>query len=71
MARLEGQGQLLRGTFRPGAVEEELCDRRVLARIHHATIGRRRREVEPLSPAVFMRFLLRWQHVLPHHRLHS
>ena len=71
VARLEGQGQLLRGMFRPGAVEEELCDRRVLARIHHATIGRLRKEVEPVSPAVFMRFQVRWQHVLPNHRLHG
>ena len=71
VARLEAQGQLLRGRFRPGAVEEELCDRRVLARIHHATIGRLRREIEPVSPAVFTRFLLRWQHALPHHRLHG
>ena len=71
VARIEAQGQLLRGRFRPGAVEEELCDRRVLARIHHATIGRLRREVEPVSPAAFMRFLLRWQHVLPNLRLHG
>ena len=71
VARLEAQGQLLRGRFRPGVVEEEMCERRVLARIHHATIGRLRKEVEPVSPAVFMRFLLRWQHVLPHQRLHA
>ncbi len=71
VARLEGEGALLRGAFRPGAVDEELCDRRVLARIHRATIGRLRREVEPVSPAVFMRFLLRWQHALPQHRLHG
>ena len=71
VARLEAQGQLLRGRFRPGVVEEERCDRRVLARIHHATIGRLRKEVEPVSPAVFLRFLLRWQHVLPNHRLHG
>ena len=70
-ARLEGEGLLLRGRFRPGAAEEELCDRRVLARIHRATIGRLRREVEPVSPAVFTRFLLRWQHVHPDHRLHG
>ena len=43
----------------------------MLARIHHATIGRLRREVEPVSPAAFMRFLLRWQHVLPNLRLHG
>ena len=71
VAHLEAQGLLLRGRFRPGAVDEELCDRRVLARIHRATIGRLRREVEPVSPAVLARFLLRWQHVQPQDRLHG
>ena len=65
LARLEGEGQTLRGRFRPGAVEEEHCDRRILARIHRGTISRLRREIEPVSEAVFMRFLLRWQHVEP------
>ncbi len=62
LVRLEGEGQVLRGFFRPGAIEEEFCDRRILARIHRATISRLRREIEPVSEAVFMRFLLRWQH---------
>ena len=65
LARLEAEGQVLRGSFSPGAVEEEFCDRRILARIHRATISRLRREIEPVSEAVFMRFLLRWQHVEP------
>ena len=65
LAQLESAGQVLRGSFRPGAIGEEYCDRRILARIHRATISRLRREIEPVSESVFMRFLLRWQHVEP------
>ncbi len=36
---LEGQGQILRGSFRPGAQELEWCNRRILARIHRLTLG--------------------------------
>ena len=59
---LENEGLVLRGSFRPGIDEEEFCDRRILARIHRATVGRLRREIEPVSQASFMRFLFRWQH---------
>ena len=66
VVRLEGEGLVLRGRFRPpvGGTgdEEEFCDRRILARIHRATVGRLRREIEPVSQASFMRFLFRWQH---------
>ena len=59
---LENEGLVLRGSFRAGVDEEEFCDRRILARIHRATVGRLRREIEPVSQASFMRFLFRWQH---------
>ncbi len=49
----------------------EWCNRRVLARIHRLTLGRLRREIQPVSSADFMRFLCRWQHVVPAHRLHG
>ena len=49
--RLEAEGVLLRGRFRPGADGEEFCDRRILARIHRSTIGRLRREIEPVPVA--------------------
>jgi len=45
------------------------CDRRLLARIHRYTLNRLRAEIEPVSPADFMRFLFRWQHVEPAARL--
>jgi ATP-dependent Lhr-like helicase len=63
--QLESEGQVLRGTFRPGAVEVEWCDRRLLQRIHRLTVGRLRREIEPLTAQDFMRFLFRWHHLEP------
>ncbi|MDO8616838.1 MAG: DEAD/DEAH box helicase [Dehalococcoidia bacterium] len=65
LARLEGEGAVLRGRFRPAAAGEEWCDRRLLARIHRYTLDRLRREIEPVSLQDFLRFLLRWQHVAP------
>ncbi|MCY4529490.1 MAG: ATP-dependent DNA helicase, partial [Chloroflexi bacterium] len=62
LAHLEGTGNILRGRFTPGREAEEFCDRRILARIHRETIGRLRREIEPVPPATFMRFLIAWQH---------
>ncbi len=47
----------------------EWCDRRLLARIHRYTLNRLRAEIEPVSPAGFMRFLFAWQHVDPPTRL--
>ena len=69
MLRLEADGVVLRGRFRPGAAGEEFCDRRILARIHRSTIGRLRREIEPVPAASFIRFLLEWQHATPGTRL--
>ena len=70
---LEASGTVLRGRFTPGALSDtwEWCERRLLARIHHLTIGRLRREIEPVSVADFIRFLLRWQHVHPGAQLHG
>ena len=42
-----------------------------LARIHRATLGRLRREIEPVSPAEFVGFLFQWQHMEPIAKLHG
>jgi ATP-dependent Lhr-like helicase len=63
---LESQGAVLRGHF---SAPNEFCDRRLLARIHRYTLNRLRAEIEPVSPADFMRFLFAWQHVDPSARL--
>jgi ATP-dependent Lhr-like helicase len=66
---LEMDGLVLRGRFTPGETNLEWCDRALLARIHRYTLTRLRAEIEPVSPADFMRFLFRWQHVEPSSRL--
>jgi ATP-dependent Lhr-like helicase len=75
LGRLEATGEILRGRFTPKAreanAELEWCNRRILARIHRLTIGRLRREIEPVSSADFMRFLFSWQHVAQGTQLHG
>ncbi|WP_312724204.1 DEAD/DEAH box helicase [Stutzerimonas kunmingensis] len=63
LVRLESQGYVMRGRFSAGAVEEEWCERHLLARIHRYTVKRLRREVEPVERVDFMRFLADWQHL--------
>jgi len=45
--------------------EVEWCERRLLARIHRLTVGMLRKQIEPITAAQFMRWLLRWQHLAP------
>ncbi|HEY1901127.1 MAG TPA: DEAD/DEAH box helicase [Terracidiphilus sp.] len=64
---MEMQGLLMRGSFEKPATtddfEIEWCERRILQRIHKLTVGIRRKQVEPVPPAAFMRWLLAWQHL--------
>ena len=62
---LESAGVVLRGEFtgRSQNGEIEWCERALLARIHRLTLGRMRKEIEPISAQEFMKFLLAWQHV--------
>jgi ATP-dependent Lhr-like helicase len=75
MAKLESSGQVLRGRFTAAAKglesEIEWCNRRLLSRIHRMTLGRLRKEIEPVTSADFMRFLFTWQHVSPGTQLHG
>jgi ATP-dependent helicase Lhr and Lhr-like helicase len=66
LLRLEASGAVLRGRFTERAGEEtEWCERRLLARIHRLTLGTLRKQIASVTPAEFMRWLLRWQHVAP------
>ncbi|HEX4965611.1 MAG TPA: DEAD/DEAH box helicase [Thermoanaerobaculia bacterium] len=65
LASLETEGFAFRGRFTPGSGEEEWCERRLLARIHRYTLDRLRREIEPVSQADYLRFLLAWQRADP------
>jgi ATP-dependent Lhr-like helicase len=80
LLRIEATGLILRGNFTNKPMAEatgspasapvalaglEWCERRLLARIHRLTLGSLRKQIEPVTAAVFMRWLLRWQHVSP------
>jgi ATP-dependent Lhr-like helicase len=69
LARLEGEGIVLRGSFTPNTKMEEWCDRRLLARIHRLTLDRLRSEIEPVTAQDFMRYLFTRQHVAGPRRL--
>jgi ATP-dependent helicase Lhr and Lhr-like helicase len=66
---LEAEGFVLRGKFHPDAVEQEWCDRRLLARIHRLTIDRLRAEIQPVSVHDFYRFLFAWHRADQEHRV--
>ncbi len=64
--RLENEGFVLRGNYSDsGSDGTEWCERRLLARIHRYTIRKLRSEVQPVSPAGYMRFLFSWHQTMP------
>jgi ATP-dependent helicase Lhr and Lhr-like helicase len=66
LLRIEAAGTILRGHFtdnRPDGIE--WCERRLLSRIHRLTVGKLRKEIEPVTAVQFMRWLARWQHAAP------
>ncbi|HEV7966757.1 MAG TPA: DEAD/DEAH box helicase [Candidatus Acidoferrales bacterium] len=66
LLRIEATGTILRGHFAEIRSEGiEWCERRLLSRIHRLTIGKLRKEIEPVTASQFMRWLARWQHVAP------
>ena len=67
LAKLAAEGCAMQGAF-TAAGDMEWCERALLARIHRYTVKRLRAEIEPVSAQDFMRFLSRWQHVVPAER---
>ena len=70
---MEMQGLLMRGVFEHADTEEphdiEWCERRILQRIHRLTLATARRQVEAISPDVYLRWLPQWQHLAPQSQL--
>ncbi|HEY2344266.1 MAG TPA: DEAD/DEAH box helicase [Xanthomonadaceae bacterium] len=69
-------GKLVRRDHGDGSTEGksgsyglEWCERHLLARIHRYTIGRLRREIEPVSARDYLRFALEWQRLMPSSRM--
>ena len=71
LTALETEGFAMQGSFTAGADADgvEWCERRLLARINRYTLDRLRREIEPVTKADYVRFLMRWQHVGPARRM--
>ncbi len=71
LLRLEAEGYVMRGTFDVAMDADALqwCERHLLARIHRYTIGRLRREIEPVAPRDYLRFAFDWQRVAPAARM--
>ena len=77
LLRMEASGAVLRGNFTAAAsragvpaphettAPHEWCERRLLARIHRLTVATLRKQIEPVTAAQFMRWLMGWQHVTP------
>jgi ATP-dependent Lhr-like helicase len=74
MLVMEVQGTILRGVFEGKTqaacdVDVEWCERRLLQRIHKRTLAGLRKQIEPVTPAVYLQWLLRWQRVTPRAQL--
>ncbi len=63
IARLTRAGTFVEGAFRPGGHGSELCDAEVLKALRRRSLAELRREVEPVDPEAFARFLPHWQGV--------
>jgi len=61
LERLERDGRLTLGEFRPDGVEREWCDVDVLRQLRRRCLAALRKEVEPVDGAALARFLPEWQ----------
>lgn len=61
LERMEADGTLLRGEFRPQGFEREWCDPNALRLIRRRSLARLRNEVEAVDSAALGRFLPVWQ----------
>jgi ATP-dependent Lhr-like helicase len=61
LERLQTEGRVVHGAFRPDGIEPEWCEVDVLRRIRARSLAALRREVEPVGAAALARFLPAWQ----------
>ncbi len=59
LLNLQQEGFAIQGRFSQ-KTQTEWCERGLLARIHRYTLKQLRNEIDPVSPADFMRFLFHW-----------
>ncbi len=61
LTRLESEGRVARGAFRPQGDGHEWVDVDVLRRLRRRSLARLRKEIEPVEAAALGRFLPQWQ----------
>ncbi len=61
--RLETAKRVTRGAFRPDGTSTEWCDTSVLRTVRRRSLARLRREVEPVPPEAYARFLTAWHSI--------
>lgn len=61
LGELEAAGRVSHGEFHPAGSGTEWCDTRVLRTLRSRSLAVLRREVEPVEPEVYGRFLAGWQ----------
>jgi ATP-dependent helicase Lhr and Lhr-like helicase len=61
---LEAQDRVVHGEFRPGGAGREYCDVEVLRQLRRRSLAMLRREVEPVDPDTYARFVQTW-HGIP------
>jgi len=67
LAALEADDRIVRGEFRPNGVGREFCDADVLRQLRRRSLATLRREIEPVEPAAYARFVQAW-HGIPGER---
>ncbi len=63
LTRLEADGRVVFGEFRPGGLEREWCDTNVLRILRRRSLAALRHEIEPVDATTYARFLGVWQGV--------
>ena len=64
LAAMEAADRVVHGEFRPGGVGREYCDVDVLRQLRRRSLAMLRREVEPVEPETYARFIQAW-HGIP------
>jgi len=60
LERLEAEGRVIEGAFRPGGSQREYAHAEVLRTIRQRSLAKLRKEIEPVESAVFGRFVTHW-----------
>ena len=64
LLRLESEGKVLEGAFRPGGSERDYAHAEVLRTLRQRSLAKLRKEIEPVESAVLGRFAVEWHGIV-------